>query len=136
LEQQRKAWRDRGARDKGEAIPTPEAPTHTQGLNIQSAVKTRKLSEVLTEWATSGSNPGAATVRKKRVSVRMYEEFTHDQTIGTLTKSQGGAFAGWLLERCKAQKTAKDHFEGVKSLLVRADPNLSHCADPILSQGW
>lgn len=120
LEQQRKAWKDRAARDAGEVIPTPGAPTAAQALTIQSPAKTHRLSEVLDKWAASGDNPSEATVRKKRVSLRMYEEFTHNQTIETLTKEQGGEFSGWLLKQCKAEKTAKDHLDGVKALLNSA----------------
>lgn len=68
----------------------------------------------------SGDNPSHATVRKKTVSLRLYEEFTKDAPIESLTPEQGTEFSGWLLQRCGAEKTAKDHLEGVKSLLNKA----------------
>jgi integrase len=120
LEQQRKAWRDRSTRDAGESILTPVAPIAPQVMPAQATVKPRKLSEVLDKWKASGDNPSEATVRKKRVSLRLFEEFTQDAPIESLTKEQGGEFAGWLLARCKAQKTAKDHLDGAKALLNSA----------------
>jgi integrase len=119
LEAHRKAWRDRASRDHGDVIPTPKASPIGPG-SIQGAGKTHKLSEVFDKWKASGDNPSPATVRKKRVAVRLYEQFTQDAPIESLTVEQGGEFAGWLLVKCAAEKTAKDHLEGVKSLLTKA----------------
>lgn len=120
LEAHRRAWRDRVQRDAGEAIATPEmprAPASAEGAQKQA---THRLEDVFNKWKASGDNPTDATVRKKRVAVRLYEEFTQDAPIESLTPEQGGEFAGWLLTKCKAEKTAKDHLDNVKSLLNKA----------------
>lgn len=117
LEAYRKAWQDRSRRDAGEVVSTP-APVALGGS--AGSTKTHKLSEVFDKWKSSGDNPGHATVRKKAVSLRLYEEFTEDAPIESLTPEQGTEFSGWLLRRCGAEKTAKDHLEGVKSLLNKA----------------
>ncbi|NBD21287.1 tyrosine-type recombinase/integrase [Aquabacterium fontiphilum] len=79
-----------------------------------------KLRDVFNRWKVSGDNPSAGTIRKKEIAVRLYEQFTGDAPIESLTPEMGDAFAGWLLTRCKAEKTAKDHLDAVKSLLNRA----------------
>ncbi len=123
LEHYRRAWKDRGARDRGEAIPTPApilAPAGGLPGGLSKPSARHKLRDVFDKWKTSGDNPSAATIRKKEVAVRFYEQFTEDASIETLTPEMGSEFAGWLLTKCKAEKTAKDHLEAVKSLLNRA----------------
>lgn len=117
LEAHRKAWQDRSRRDAGEVVSTPEPVSIP--AKAESA-KAHRLSQVFEKWKSSGDNPGDGTIRKKAVSLRLYEEFTKDAAIEFLTPEQGTEFSGWLLQRCKAEKTAKDHLDGVKSLLNKA----------------
>lgn len=123
LEQYRRAWKDRVARDQGDAIPTPSpAQAFASGPSggLLKPPAQHRLRDVFDKWKTSGDNPTAATIRKKEVAVRFYEQFTEDKPIEALTPEMGDEFAGWLLKRCKAEKTAKDHLDAVKSLLNRA----------------
>lgn len=120
LEAHRRAWRDRTQRDAGEVIVTPEVPKAPASERNAQQPRTHRLQDVFNKWKASGDNPTASTVRKKQVAVRFYEEFTQDAPIESLTPEQGGEFAGWLLTKCKAEKTAKDHLDGVKSLLNKA----------------
>lgn len=120
LEAHRRAWRDRSHRDAGEVIPTPEGPKAPTKPEAKPQPTTHRLEEVFNKWKASGDNPSDATIRKKRVAVRLYEEFTTDAPIESLTPEKGGEFAGWLLRKCKAEKTAKDHLDSVKSLLNKA----------------
>lgn len=123
LEHYRKAWKDRGARDQGEAIPTPApmlAPVGGLAGGLPKPSARHRLRDVFDKWKTSGDNPSAATIRKKEVAVRFFEQFTQDTPIEALTPEMGSEFAGWLVTKCKAEKTAKDHLDAVKSLLNRA----------------
>ncbi len=120
LEAYRRAWRDRTRRDIGEVVVTPEVPSAPTMAEAKPQPTTHRLEEVFNKWKSSGDNPSDATIRKKLVAVRLYEEFTADTPIESLTPEKGGEFAGWLLTKCKAEKTAKDHLDGVKSLLNKA----------------
>jgi integrase len=123
LEQYRKACKDRTARDAGEVIPTPArpmVPTPGATVGVAKPQGQHRLRDVFDKWKASGDNPGAGTVRKKEVAVRLYEQFTKDAPIESLTMEQGAEFSGWLLKKCKAEKTAKDHMDAVKSLLNKA----------------
>jgi hypothetical protein len=42
----------------------------------------------------------------------------------------------WLCTQPQDMRAGADRLLNVVVNTVRADPNLSHCADPILSQGW
>jgi integrase len=121
LEQMRRAWKDRVARDAGEAIASPEMPQAPEvGRPLVAASARHTLRDAFDKWKASGDNPSAATIRKKDVAVRLFERFTQDAPIESLKPEQGGDFAGWLLKECAAQKTAKDHLDAVKSLLNKA----------------
>lgn len=111
----RKANADRVKRDAGDWIETPAPGTLQEAAPVVSV--THKLSEVFDKWAASGANPSDATVRKKRVSVRHYERIMKDAPIESLTKEMGLEFSTALLAACNMHKTAKDHLDGVKSLL-------------------
>lgn len=82
--------------------------------------QTHSLRDVFERWVRGGDNPAQSSVRKKLVAVKLYEQFTNNAPIESLTPEQGDDFASWLKAQCKAQKTAKDHLESVKSLLNRA----------------
>lgn len=110
----RKAMQDRTRRDAGDVVDTP-APKA-----LPAPTKTHTLMEVFEKWKDSGDNPSPATANKKRYAVSLFEEFTGNTPIQQLTYEQGAEFAGWLLKRCKAEKTAKDRLEEVKSLLNKA----------------
>lgn len=112
----RKACEGRTKRDAGEFIPTPQVEP-VQPVSEQPTVATHKLSEVFDKWKVSGDNPSAATVRKKQASVNHYMSLMKDAPIESLTKAMGVEFASALLGACNMQKTAKDHLDGVKSLL-------------------
>lgn len=112
----RQACEGRTKRDAGEFIPTPLVDP-VPPVVAQSAVVTHKLSEVFDKWKVSGDNPSAATVRKKQATVNHYVALMKDAPIESLTKAMGVEFVSALLGACKMQKTAKDHLDGVKSLL-------------------
>lgn len=123
LERYRAAWKDRAARDRGELIQTPDESTQlvlSRSGAAPASTGRHRLRDVFDKWKTSGDNPSPATIRKKEVAVRLYEQFTGDAPIESLTPEMGDEFAGWLRQRCKAEKTAKDHLDAVKSLLNRA----------------
>ena len=109
------------ARDSGRMVAAPDAPTgrasRTSHGQPTGATKGHTLRAVFDTWKTSGDLPSAATIRKKTVAVRYFEEFSTGALIESLDKGQGIEFVTFLLKKCAAQKTAKDHLEGVKSLL-------------------
>ncbi len=108
---------DLASRDDGLVVDTPAAPSRpAEGVTATKASK-HKLREVLDKWKVSGDNPAPATIRKKQSSVKHYETLTKNAPIESLTKAMGVDFAAALLEACRMQKTAKDHLDGVKSLL-------------------
>jgi integrase len=118
LEQMRRAWKDRVARDAGEVIATPAMPTESAAMQpFEPQGRQHSLQDVFDRWKVSGDNPSAATVRKKRASVNHYVSLMKDAPIESLTKAMGVEFASALLHACKMEKTAKDHLDGVKSLL-------------------
>lgn len=88
--------------------------------NETASSKTHSLRDVFERWKRGGENPAESSVRKKLVAVKLYEEFTNSAPIEALTPEQGHDFVSWLMGRCKADKTAKDHLESVKSLLNKA----------------
>lgn len=113
----RKACGDRSKRDLGEFVPTPQLEAVASSVLEQAATPTHKLSDVFDKWKASGDNPSAATIRKKQASVNHYVSLMQDAPIERLNKAMGVEFASALLGACKMQKTAKDHLDGVKSLL-------------------
>lgn len=107
----RKAMQDRTRRDAGDVVETP-APKA-----LPTPTKTNTLMEVFEKWKDGGANPSPDTIVKKRLAVKLYEEFTNNAPIQSLTPEQGKDFEGWLLRRHTAEKTAKNRLEDVKSLL-------------------
>lgn len=107
----RKAMQDRTRRDAGDVVETP-APKA-----LPTPTKTHTLMEVFEKWKDGGANPSPDTIAKKRLAVKLFEEFTGNTPIQLLTPEQGKDFEGWLLRRHKAEKTAKNRLEDVKSLL-------------------
>lgn len=112
LEAYRKGYRDRALRDQGEVIETPTARTAVE----PQMVKEHVLADVLPLWE-SVKQPAASTKGKMGYSVKLFNECFTGKSLKALTKADGTKFIGFLLEKCAAQKTAKDHFDNVKSLL-------------------
>lgn len=111
----RNAYGGRSKRDRGEFIPTPQfEPVSPAAI---APVKAHKLSDVFDKWKVGGNNPSAATIRKKQASVNYFESLAGNLPIQSLDKAMGADFTSKLLATCKMRKTAKDHLEGVKSLL-------------------
>ncbi|MGH6648207.1 tyrosine-type recombinase/integrase [Aquabacterium sp.] len=110
----RKARADCSLRDSGALIPTPNPrPSETQSL----IAKAHTLRDVLPHWHAV-RQPADSSRRKVEFSVRLFEKSLGvNQTIQGLTKAQGTEFIGFLLMECGSDKTAKDHFDGVKALL-------------------
>lgn len=120
LEGYRRAAQERTHRDRGEVVETPAA----KALPVKEAPpKTHTLREVFDKWKVGSTSPSTGTVRKKQYAVVLYEEFTGNAPIQSLTHEQGADFASWLLTKVTAQKTAKDRLDEVKSLLTFATRN-------------
>lgn len=123
-----RALDDIANRDSGKAVAQAEVPSKAslsgpKGRNTK-ATKGHTLRAVFDSWKTSGDLPSAATIRKKTVAVKLFEDFSKGAQIESLDKGQGVEFVAFLLKKCTAQKTAKDHLEGVKSLLNFATDKL------------
>ncbi|MDO9234931.1 MAG: site-specific integrase [Aquabacterium sp.] len=114
LEEYRRARADCSRRDAGDLIPTPVEVV--RGVDAQP-LTTHRMVEVFDVWKASGDNPSAATIRKKKASLAFYAKFSKDAPIESLTTGLGVEFTAYLLGVCVMQKTAKDHLDGVKSLL-------------------
>ncbi len=108
---------DLARRDDGLVVDTPSAPSTPLTVTTTTKAGKHTLRDVLDKWKVSGDNPAPATIRKKQSSVKHYETLTKNAPIESLTKAMGVDFAAALLESCRMQKTAKDHLDGVKSLL-------------------
>lgn len=121
LGEYRRGRADCSRRDVGELIPTPTEPAKNTS---EGTLKTHTMGDIFDQWKTSGANPSAATVRKKKASLGFYVAFSKDAPIESLTKSMGLEFTAYLLNACGMQKTAKDHLDGVKSLLNFAQDKL------------
>ncbi len=111
LEAYRKGWKDRVLRDQGEIVETPAV----RPVNAER-VKLHHLSDVVPLWE-SVKQPAASTKGKMGYSVKLFNECFTGKSLKELTKADGTQFISFLLEKCSAQKTAKDHFDNVKSLL-------------------
>ncbi|RZI86370.1 MAG: site-specific integrase [Rubrivivax sp.] len=123
-----RALDDIAIRDSGRSVVAhQEVPSASSGASKgrpAASTKGHTLRAVFDTWTTSGDLPSASTIRKKTVAVRLYEEFSKGALIESLDKGQGVEFVSFLLKKCAAQKTAKDHLEGVKSLLNFATDKL------------
>lgn len=110
----RKARADCSLRDMGALIPTPDTrPSEPRPLVAMA----HTLRDVLPHWRAV-RQPADSSSRKVEFSVRLFERSLGvNQTIQGLTKAQGTEFIGFLLKECGSDKTAKDHFDGVKALL-------------------
>jgi integrase len=111
LEAYRKGWKDRVQRDEGEIIETPVI----RPVKAES-IKEHYISDVVPLWE-SVKQPAASTKGKMGYSVKLFNECFPGKSLKELTKADGTKFISFLLEKCSAQKTAKDHFDNVKSLL-------------------
>lgn len=110
----RRAMQDRAARDRGEAIATPEAPS-------LSALppKRHTLRDVFERWKLSKPRTADTTSACGRAIV-LFEECLTTRAIADLTRAEGDEFQGWLQRQGTTSKTAKDRFTWIKSLLKYA----------------
>lgn len=116
LEQQRRAWRDRVQRDSGEIIATPQQPSPAAAKGAIAASERHTLTDVMPLWKATRL-PAANTYNKVKFAVSLVEACLGDIALKDLTKAKGTELVGYLLTKCKAQKTAKDHFDSIKALL-------------------
>jgi integrase len=108
---------DLAQRDDGVMVDTPVVPSVPAKEAPKAKAAKHTLRDVFDKWKVSGDNPTPATIRKKQSSVKHFETLIKNAPIESLTKAMGVDFAAALLDTCKMQKTAKDHLDGVKSLL-------------------
>jgi len=116
LEAYRKAWQDRSRRDAGEVVSTP-AP---HSLRLSTSPAGHKLRSVFERWSVGRSKPSVATVKNKRLALELFEQFAGDVDVESVRPEQGDDFATWLTAKPISEKTAKDRFDAVKSLLNEA----------------
>jgi integrase len=113
LEEQRRAWEDRSRRDVGEAIPTPvvgatpSAPVNRTGHTLE---------DVKDVWISTHV-PSRTLVSRANTAIRRVNECLGPLPLSAYTRAQGSTVIAHLLSTCKAQKTAKDQFDVLKSLL-------------------
>lgn len=120
LEARRRAKADRARRDLGEMIPTPAPPalsvSAAPGMATPTPQKIRTLRDVLEPWKNI-KRPVKSTEAKVAYAVSLWEKCFGPVALESLTKAQGAEFTAFLLQECKAEKTAKDHLNSVKALL-------------------
>ncbi len=113
LAEHRRAWGDRSRRDSGEVIQTPpeaKAPQAKEGLNGYT------LEDVKTVWLSTHL-PSRTLVSRANTAIRRVNECLGTLPLTAYTKAHGSAVVAHLLNSCNAQKTAKDQFDVLKSLL-------------------
>lgn len=126
LHQYRAAMQARSRRDQGEAVETPAV------ADLAPPKAKHTLRDVLPKWAAV-KQPAKNTLGKVTYAVSLFEDKFPGLTLDKLTKAHGADFITYLLEKCTAQKTAKDHFNSVKALLNFARDHLGwldETADP------
>jgi integrase len=124
----RNAYRDRVKRDEGEFIPTPAAPS---GAPVVPAAQAHTLDDVFPLWKAE-RKPAPGTAKKMGYSMRLFDGCLPGRYIESLTKADATAFIAHLRKGCAADKTAKDHFDNIKSLLNFAKVHL----DWLQSNPW
>jgi integrase len=116
LEQYRRSRKDRVLRDVGEIIVTPQqASPETAKASISSGAK-HTLRDVLPLWKATRL-PAVNTYNKVAFAVGLTETCLGSIPLADFTKAKGTELVGFLLAKCKAHKTAKDHFDSIKALL-------------------
>jgi integrase len=116
LEQHRRSWRDRVLQDAGDLVPTPPQATQATAKQVMTAEVRHTLRDVLPLWKATRM-PAANTYKKVTFAVALTEECLGPISLKEFTKAKGTELVGFLLTKCKAQKTAKDHFDSIKALL-------------------
>lgn len=113
LGEQRRVWGDRSRRDAGELIPTPEIKA---APSLAASVKGPTLEDVKTVWLSTHL-PSRTLISRANTAIRRVGECLGPLPLSAYTKAQGSEVITHLLSKCKAQKTAKDQFDVLKSLL-------------------
>lgn len=116
LKAYRRAMKDRAARDRGEAIETPQAPSLAS-----FPPKPRTLRDVFDRWKGIKTPDTARACERALI---LYEAFLKDPPLASLTRDQGDSFSAWLQQQGTTSKTARDRFTWTKSLLKYAARNL------------
>lgn len=121
----RTAHRELLARDLGEPIETPEAPTLPSPLPAAVAAAERPLRAVYERWQKSGASPKSAdSIAAYGRALAQFEEWRPGVALASITRDMGDQYAGWLRENCRTPKTARDRLTALKSLLKYAAETL------------
>jgi integrase len=119
LKAYRKAWQDVAARDDGEVVDTPAAPT----LVAMKQAKPAKLRDVLPQWKASKKRR-EQTEKAAELALALYEKSTGNPPISSLTRAQGVDCRAFLLAQNVSSKTARDRFDYIKGFLNFASREL------------
>ena len=99
-------------RNKGNAVPTPPAPT------LQKPEKVYYLRDIFNLWKKAdGLKLTPDSIRARERALELFEQFTHNTPIAKVTRMQGNDFKAWLQTRGEASKTVHDRLTYVKALL-------------------
>jgi integrase len=99
-------------RNKGNAVPTPPAPT------LQKPEKVYYLRDIFNLWKLAdGLKRTPDSIRARERALELFEEFTHNTPIAKVKRLQGNDFKAWLQTRGEASKTIHDRLTYVKALL-------------------
>lgn len=113
------------ARDAGEAVETPEAPTLPLAPPVTAAAPERTLRAVYERWQKSGSMPRSAdSIAAYRRSLEQFEGWRPGVTLTDINRDMGDQYVGWLRENCRTSKTARGRLTDLKSLLKYAAETL------------
>ena len=99
-------------RNRGNAVPTPPAPT------LKKPEKVYHLRDIFDRWKKAdGLKLTTDSIRARERALELFEQFTHNTPIAKVTRMQGNDFKAWLQTRGEASKTVHDRLTYVKSLL-------------------
>jgi len=111
------------ARDEGRVVATPELPEALQDTTAPTvpavaAKDAKTLADVLPEWIRfRRSVPGS--IARTECALRLFKQSGHMVPLAGITRNVGRDFHGWLTDDARglSDKTAKNHFDCIRSLL-------------------
>ncbi|KQP19946.1 site-specific integrase [Pseudorhodoferax sp. Leaf265] len=110
------AWIDRGRKDKGEVVETPEAP---DALTLPKAPAAPvHLKDVLPEWKAK-RQPSTDALKRTNLALRRLAESGMDKPINKFTKADGARLRDWFRDPVRGikHKTAKNMWNALGALM-------------------